>query len=143
MWERYDPLAQLVEHLTFNQGVDGSSPSWVTISGPLVKRSRHRPFTAITGVRFPHGSPLRGISSAGRAPALQAGCRRFDPVIPHHFVNAQFMRPSSLAVRMPPCHGGGRRFKSDLGRHSILNASVAQSVEQRTENPRVDSSILS
>lgn len=28
---RRDPLAQSVEHLTFNQGVDGSSPSWVTI----------------------------------------------------------------------------------------------------------------
>ena len=41
---------------------------------------------------------------------------------------------------MPPCHGGGRRFKSDLGRQF---AAVAQSVEQRTENPRVDSSILS
>ena len=27
---QYDPLAQAVEHLTFNQGVDGSSPSWVT-----------------------------------------------------------------------------------------------------------------
>lgn len=27
----HDLLAQLVEHLTFNQGVDGSSPSWVTI----------------------------------------------------------------------------------------------------------------
>ena len=28
----YEPLAQLVEHLTFNQGVDGSSPSWLTRS---------------------------------------------------------------------------------------------------------------
>jgi len=27
---------------------------------------------------------LWGISSAGRAPALQAGGRRFDPVILHH-----------------------------------------------------------
>ena len=27
----------------------------------------------------------RGISSAGRALALQARCRRFDPVIPHHY----------------------------------------------------------
>ena len=27
----YDPLAQSVEHLTFNQGVVGSSPTWVTI----------------------------------------------------------------------------------------------------------------
>ncbi len=28
----------------------------------------------------------RGISSAGRAPALQAGGRRFDPVILHHYL---------------------------------------------------------
>ena len=27
-------------------------------SGPLVKRLRHRPFTAVTGVRFSHGSPV-------------------------------------------------------------------------------------
>ncbi|CDN43411.1 hypothetical protein BN871_CX_00070 [Paenibacillus sp. P22] len=27
----FEPLAQLVEHLTFNQGVEGSSPSWLTI----------------------------------------------------------------------------------------------------------------
>ena len=26
-----DSLAQLVEHLTFNQGVPGSSPGWITI----------------------------------------------------------------------------------------------------------------
>ena len=25
--------------------------------GPLVKRLRHRPFTAVTWVRFPYGSP--------------------------------------------------------------------------------------
>ena len=27
---KYDSLAQLVEHLTFNQGVPGSSPGWIT-----------------------------------------------------------------------------------------------------------------
>ena len=27
--------------------------------GPLVKRLRHRPFTAVTGVRFSHGSPKK------------------------------------------------------------------------------------
>ena len=27
----HEPLAQLVEHLTFNQGVTGSSPVWLTI----------------------------------------------------------------------------------------------------------------
>ena len=26
----HEPLAQQVEHLTFNQGVEGSSPSWLT-----------------------------------------------------------------------------------------------------------------
>ena len=28
----YDPLAQSVEHLTFNQGVRGSNPRWLTIT---------------------------------------------------------------------------------------------------------------
>ena len=28
---------------------------------------------------------FRGCSSVGRAPALQAGCRRFDPVQLHRF----------------------------------------------------------
>ena len=33
----------------------------------------------------------RGISSAGRAPALQAGGRRFDPVILHHNLSKQHL----------------------------------------------------
>ncbi len=66
---------------------------YLTYIGPLVKWLRHRPFTAVTRVRIPYGSPLfltwfneipRRISSAGRAPALQAGGRRFEPVILHH-----------------------------------------------------------
>jgi hypothetical protein len=39
-----EPLAQLVEHLTFNQGVTGSSPVWLTIqlcrSGGIGRRAR-------------------------------------------------------------------------------------------------------
>ena len=32
---RYGPLAQAVEHLTFNQVVSGSSPEWLSELGPL------------------------------------------------------------------------------------------------------------
>ena len=70
--------------MTFNQGVPRSSRGWITISGLFVKRLRHRPFTAGSGVRIPHRSPMWAISSAGRASALQAECQQFDPVIAHH-----------------------------------------------------------
>ena len=54
------------------------------------------------------------------------------------------------SVSTPACHAGGRRFESVPGRHfvhaeqsacSAQHASVAQSVEQGTENPRVVGSI--
>ena len=55
---KHSSLAQSVEHLTVNQGVVGSSPTGGAFLkyGPMVKRLRHRPFTAVTRVRFPLGS---------------------------------------------------------------------------------------
>ena len=53
----YSSLAQSVEHLTVNQGVVGSSPTG-GVYGSMVKRLRHRPFTAVTRVRFPLESLL-------------------------------------------------------------------------------------
>ncbi len=68
------------------------------LNGPLVKRLRHRPFTAITGVRVPYGSPL-------------------------YFLNG----PVVQLVRMPACHAGGRRFEPVPGRHfKIMNADINQ-----------------
>ena len=58
--------------------------------------------------------------------------------------------PVVQSVSTPACHAGGRRFESVRGRHimhlwralsSPQYASVAQSVEQWTENPRVVGSI--
>ena len=40
---RYDPVAQLVEHKTFNLGVPGSSPGWITSGhGGIGRRARLR-----------------------------------------------------------------------------------------------------
>ncbi len=58
------------------------------------------------------------ISSAGRAPPLQGGGRRFDPVITHQTTECSFRRVDqkfekwviSSAGRAPPLQGGGRRF---------------------------------
>ena len=60
-----DPLAQSVEHLTFNQGVPRSSRGWITICGLFVKWLRHRPFTAGSGVRIPHRSPSGRLAQLG------------------------------------------------------------------------------
>ena len=51
-------------------------------------------------------------------------------------------RSSGVAVNMPACHAGDRRFDSRLDRH-FRKGLVAQSVEQRTENPCVGGSIPS
>ncbi len=56
--------------------------------GPLVKRLRHRPFTAVTRVQISYGSPLIWEhSSAGRASALQAEGHRFEPYCSHQTKN--------------------------------------------------------
>ncbi len=74
-------------------------------------------------------------SSAGRASALQAEGHRFEPCCAHHiFLNGSVVQ----LVRMPACHAGGRGFEPHPSRQ---HASVAQSVEQGTENPRVGGSI--
>ena len=72
-------------------------------------------------------------SSAGRASALQAEGHRFEPYCSHHYGLVVQL------VRTLACHARGRGFEPHSGRHCF--ASVAQSVEQRTENPRVTGSI--
>ena len=65
----YSSIAQSVEHAAVNRAVVGSSPTrgvrdTQTVNeenemqslGPMVKRLRHRPFTAVTRVRISLGS---------------------------------------------------------------------------------------
>ena len=61
----YSSLAQSVEHAAVNRSVVGSSPTGGAfgnmksdtklnfLPGSMVKRLRHRPFTAVTGVQIP------------------------------------------------------------------------------------------
>ena len=78
------------------------------------------------------------FSSVGRASALQAGGHRFEPYSAHHFLG-----PVVQLVRTLACHARGRRFEPVPGRHFFINkyGSIAQLVEQGTENPRVTGSI--
>ena len=47
------PDSSMVEHTAVNRGVVGSSPTRGVFYGPMVKRLRHRPFTAVSGVQIP------------------------------------------------------------------------------------------
>ena len=69
-WQQFTVFldSSMVEHAAVNRGVVGSSPTrgvWrhrsmecrmYYIRGSVVKRLRHRPFTAVTRVRFPSES---------------------------------------------------------------------------------------
>ena len=90
-------------------------------------------------------SICRKVSSVGRASALQAEGHRFEPCTFHqiHFVSYGDGLVAQL-VRALACHARGRGFEPHPGRHytdSPCLASVAQLVEQGTENPRVVGSI--
>ena len=76
-------LAQLVEHLTLNQGVVGSRPTWVTKIWPVGQAVKTPPFHGGIRGSIPPPVTIRALSSAGSASALQAECRRFDPVSAH------------------------------------------------------------
>ena len=52
-WQRCEPLAQLAEHLTFNQRVRGSNPRWLT---------RRSPFLRVGILFFKTGREKRGFS---------------------------------------------------------------------------------
>ena len=98
------------------------------------------------------------LSSAGRAPALQAGGHRFEPYSAHHLIqiNGKYVRltridlkicgPVVQLVRMPACHAGGHRFEPGSGRQFFSNCLVCwcgSTVEQLICNQQVGGSIPS
>ena len=117
---------------------------------PLVKRLRHRPFTAAARVRLPYGSPEAGsrpadvgvAESPQRKTMLAENCRLSDvsgPVLPgvsgashlRRLVadkagwgslsgNRPNMLPVAQLVRAPDCDPGGRGFEPRQAPHAPI-----------------------
>ncbi len=83
---KLDSLAQSVEHLTFNQGVRGSNPRWITIYGALEKRLNSPAFHAgIQGFESPtrhhreQALPALFLSSSAEWSTAPSKQRTFRP----------------------------------------------------------------
>ncbi len=86
---------------------------------------------------------MRPVGQAVKTPPFHGGNTGSNPVrvIFNIFkYDAYRLRSRGVAVNMPACHAGDRGFDSRQDRHF---GSVAQLVEQRTENPCVGGSIPS
>ena len=133
--QHYDgPLAQLVEHLTLNQGVVGSRPTWVTKIWPVGQAVKTPPFHGGIRGSIPLPVTIRALSSAGRASALQAECRRFEPVI------AQFGTLEKW-LNSPAFHAGIQGFESPtcqkLTDNFLLYVSFLLGFEREDDAERV------
>ena len=74
----------MVEQSAVNRSVVGSSPTrGANFIWPVGQAVKTPPFHGGIPGSIPGRVTTWTISSAGRAPALQAGCRQFDPVIVH------------------------------------------------------------
>ena len=80
----------------------------------MVKRLRHHPFTVVSRVRFPAGSPDGRIAQLGEHLPYKQGVIGSSPI-----VSTKLGLVVQL-VRMPACHAGGRRFEPDPGRQLNL-----------------------
>ncbi len=126
------------------------SPPGKLLNGPLVKWLRHRPFTAVTRVRIPYGSPLiifhyiqhGGLAQLGEHLPYKQGVggsspssstiknntvlsrggavvarRAHNPKVTGSSPVPATKRSRGVAVNMPACHAGDRRFDPGRDRH--------------------------
>ena len=95
----HSSIAQLVEQSAVNRSVVGSSPTrGANFIWPVGQAVKTPPFHGGIPGSIPGRVTTWTISSAGRAPALQAGCRQFDPVIVHQIKAVIFGWPLFVIV---------------------------------------------
>ena len=82
----------------------------------MVKRLRHRPFTAVTRVRFPSESFNADVAQLAEQLICNQQVIGSSPIIGLVLTGLKDFGPLAQLVRAPPCHGGGRGFESRLGR---------------------------
>ena len=76
----------------------------------MVKRLRHRPFTAVTRVRIPVRSPYGRLAQLGEHLPYKQGVIGSSPIVPTKYGLVVQL------VRMLACHARGRGFESHPGR---------------------------
>ena len=84
----------------------------------MVKRLRHRPFTAVTRVRFPSESLIYAdVAQLAEQLICNQQVIGSSPIIGLvPYTGLKDFGPLAQLVRAPPCHGGDREFESLLGR---------------------------
>ena len=132
-------VAQSVEQGTENPRVIGSIP----IGGTSQETQQGFQYAAVAHLVERHLAKVEVASSSlvGRSISeiwFQAAGLHLVQALQANQVGSFLCGPVVQLVRTLACHARGRQFEPDPGRHY---ASVAQSVEQGTENPRVIGSI--
>lgn len=90
--------------------------------GPVVKRSRHRPFTAVTRVRFPVGSPK----------ALQQACRAF--FFSQKAAAAKLWQKNEMKNRLPSLYKQNAPFPRQISGLTAAETEFSTNRGRNVEN---------